>query len=74
MQLFRIALLLSGAVSLPRLFNSFKWKHIRTIGNRGPGMSTTSIRSYFNKQRGRQKSKRRINQILNAYFTLRDSQ
>ena len=80
MKILQIVLLLSSAAALPRFFNNHKWKNIGTIGKRGPGMTTASIRSYFNEQRLRQRhhararSNTRVNKILDTYFQVRDSQ
>lgn len=78
-RIFTSFLLFNSAASLPRFFNNLKWKKIRTIGNRGPGMTTTSIRSYFDQERLRkrirdEKSTKRIHNILDAYLAFRDTQ
>ena len=78
MKILRIVLLFLSAAALPRFFNNHKWKNIGTIGNRGPGMTVASIRSYFNEQRLRQRqharaqSNTRVNKILDTYFQIRD--
>ena len=79
MKILFIAYLLTCAAALPRFFKNINLNNFPTTRRRGTGMTSTSIRTYIKQQRHRQRlhaaaqSQIRINNILDTYFKVRDS-
>ena len=74
MKLSKICFIFTTVAGMPRIWNRAKFgaDSIRHPGR--VGMSVASLRSYFKEQHHRAANKRQINNLLKAYFQLRDAQ